>query len=147
MAPLTDDMSADDVIATLDLKPHPEGGFYVETFRDNEPAGGRAYSTAIYYLLREGEVSAWHKVDAIEIWHWYAGAPLALSSAADAGPVREHILGPALSQGQRPQVVIPRGGWQSARSLGDWTLVGCTVSPGFEFAGFVMAPKGWEPGQ
>lgn len=147
MTSLTGNMSADDVIEALDLKPHPEGGCYAETFRDDEPAEGRAHSTAIYYLLREGEVSAWHKVDAVEIWHWYAGAPLALSTGADTGPVREHILGPSLAEGQRPQVIIPRHGWQSARSLGDWTLVGCTVSPGFEFEGFVMAPEGWQPGK
>lgn len=145
MTQLSSNMSADDVIAALDLLPHPEGGCYAETFRDSEPAGQRAHSTAIYYLLREGEHSAWHKVDAVEIWHWYAGAPLSLSHALDTGPASNHILGPGLADGQRPQVIIPRNAWQSARSLGQWTLVGCTVSPGFEFEGFVMAPDGWAP--
>lgn len=136
-------MTAEEVVALLGMQPHPEGGFYRETFRAPSPDGGRAASTAIYYLLREGEVSAWHRTDADEIWHHYAGAPLELSLSADG---REHSsvrLGTDLAAGERPQGVVPAGVWQSARTLGGWTLVGCTVAPAFEFAGFEMAPPGF----
>jgi len=139
-------MSAAAIIAALGLHPHPEGGYYRETFRDDQPTGGRAHSTAIYYLLPAGQISAWHRVDAIEIWHYHAGAPLELSLSADGITTERQILGGDILAGQRPQGIMPRGGWQSARSLGDWTLVGCTVAPGFEFAGFEMAPPGWHPG-
>ena len=105
---------------------------------------GRAHSTAIYFLLARGERSHWHKVDAVEIWHWYAGAPLALHLSKGAGH-QTVTLGPDLIAGQRPQVVVPAGDWQAAEALGDWTLVGCTVAPGFDFAGFELAPKGWSP--
>lgn len=135
---------AEDIIAALDLSPHPEGGFYRETFRDSAP-DSRARSTAIYYLLKAGEVSHWHRVDAAEVWHWYAGAPLELRQAKDTEPVQTQILGSNITEGERPQIVVPASFWQSARSLGDWTLVGCTVAPGFEFSGFEMAPEGWEP--
>jgi predicted cupin superfamily sugar epimerase len=137
--------SAADIIQLLDLQPHPEGGHFRETFRDSVgDANGRAASTAIYFLLARGERSHWHKVDAVEIWHWHAGAPLALHLAA--GAHRETLrLGNDLVAGERPQGVVPTGVWQAAESLGDWTLVGCTVAPGFDFAGFEMAPKGWEP--
>jgi len=139
-------LSAADVIALLGLKPHPEGGHFVETFRDPAPAGGRSHGTAIYYLLAAGERSHWHRVDATEIWHWHAGGPLALSQSADGRSAETAILGPDLAAGERPQVVVPAGVWQAAEPQGAWTLVGCTVSPGFEFAGFELAPPGWRPG-
>lgn len=132
-------MSAAEIIALLGLERHPEGGWYKQTFVD-EVAGGRAHSTLIYYLLERGDRSAWHRVDSAEVWHWYAGAPLELRVGKSI-----LALGNDLVAGQRPQGVVPRGEWQSALSLGEWTLVGCTVAPGFEFAHFEMAPKGFEP--
>ena len=139
-------LSADHVIAMLGLQPHPEGGHYRETFRDSPGAASeqRAASTAIYFLLRAGEVSRWHRVGAAEVWHWYAGAPLSLGIVKN-GRKREVRLGAALAQGERPQAVVPPRAWQQAHSLGAWTLVGCTVAPGFEFAGFEMAPPGFDP--
>jgi uncharacterized protein len=128
--------SAADIIRLLDLQPHPEGGHYRETFRDPRTVEGRSVGTAIYFLLAAGERSHWHRVDAAEIWHFHAGAPLALEIEGQ-GVV---TLGVDLAAGQRPQAVVPTGAWQAARSLGDWTLVGCTVAPGFEFAGFELAP-------
>jgi predicted cupin superfamily sugar epimerase len=128
----------------LKLAPHPEGGFYREMFRDVESGGGRARSTAIYYLLRAGEESRWHRVDASEVWHWYAGSALELLIGEEAG-MRRAVLGPAFDEGERPQIVIPARHWQSAKSLGAFTLVGCTVAPGFEFSGFELAPPGWAP--
>ena len=139
-------LSADEVVRLLGLAPHPEGGCYRETFRAAAPDGGRGASTAIYYLLRGGEISAWHRVDADEIWHHYAGAPLELLLSPDGRQRSAARLGKDLAAGERPQAVVPAGVWQSARSLGEWTLVGCTVAPAFEFAGFEMAPAGWEPG-
>ena len=144
-------MTPETIIATLGMRPHPEGGWYAETFRDDVGVGadgsGRPQSTAIYFLLTAGQLSHWHRVDAVEIWHWHAGAPLALSMAAtDRDPPVTQVLGPDLSSGARPQGIVPRDHWQSARSLGDWTLVGCTVAPGFEFAGFTLAEPGWAPG-
>ncbi|RST86196.1 cupin domain-containing protein [Aquibium carbonis] len=127
------------------MRPHPEGGWYVETFRD---AGGgrRGHSTAIYFLLERGQVSHWHRVkDAVEIWHHHAGAPLELSLSADARAVERRTLGPDILSGQRPQGIVPANVWQSARSLGDWTLVGCTVAPGFAFCAFELAAPGWQP--
>jgi predicted cupin superfamily sugar epimerase len=140
-------LRAADVVRLLDLEPHPEGGHFRETFRDARTlAGGRAASTAIYFLLARGERSHWHRVDAVEVWHWHAGAPLALAIAErDGGPARL-TLGPDLAAGERPQAVVPARAWQAAESLGDWTLVGCTVAPGFEFSGFELAPKDWNPG-
>jgi len=140
---------AEAVISRLGLRPHPEGGSYAETWRSATLPGRRGAGSAIYFLLRAGERSAWHRVDAAEIWHFYAGAPLRLSMADGAGltPATQHVLGSALHEGQDPQLVIPAGAWQSAVSLGEWTLVGCTVSPAFEFAGFELAAPGWEPGQ
>ncbi|GGE99855.1 cupin [Stappia taiwanensis] len=139
-------LTARDIIRLLDLAPHPEGGHYRETFRDpTTDAQGRAMSTAIYYLLEAGEVSAWHRVDAVEIWHWHAGGPLALTISPNGHDVSAMHLGPDLATHQRPQGIVPRNAWQTAESLGRWTLVGCTVAPGFEFAGFEMAPKGWRP--
>ncbi|AVO47317.1 cupin domain-containing protein [Phreatobacter cathodiphilus] len=140
-------MTADEIIALLGLTPHPEGGYFRETFRDAPGADGRSASTAIYFLLKRGERSHWHTVDAVEIWHWHAGAPLRLSLAAgDAGPVSHLVLGADLAGGQRPQGIVPPHHWQAAETLGDWTLVGCTVAPGFDFAGFRLAPPGWNPG-
>ena len=138
-------MTPDDIIKALDLKPHPEGGYFRESFRDEAGAHGRAYSTAIYYLLRAGEASRWHRVDAAEVWHWYTGEALALSIVTDLG-VQHVTLGPRLDRGERPQAVVPAHYWQSARPLGAFALVGCTVAPGFEFSGFEMAPPGWLPG-
>lgn len=139
------DLSVKDIVRLLDMKPHPEGGFFVETFRDAEPEGGRSHGTAIYYLLGAGDVSAWHRCDATEIWHWYAGAPLALTISENGHDAASHRLGNDLAAGQRPQVVVPANAWQTAESLGHWTLVGCTVSPGFEFKGFELAPPDWRP--
>ena len=140
-------ISAPDVIRKLDLKPHPEGGHFRETFRDDRTdTTGRAASTAIYFLLARGERSYWHRVDAVEVWHYYAGAPLVLELAAENGPVRRMKLGPDIAMGERPQGVVPALHWQAAESLGDWTLAGCTVAPGFEFSAFEIAPKDWQPG-
>jgi predicted cupin superfamily sugar epimerase len=137
--------TAADIIRLLDLKPHPEGGHYRETFRDRRTIDGkRAASTAIYFLLARGERSHWHRVDAVETWHWHSGAPLKLE-IHENGKRTTVLLGADLAAGQRPQGVVPTGAWQAAESLGDWTLVGCTVAPGFEFAGFELAPKGWAP--
>ncbi len=139
-------LTAADVVALLDLQPHPEGGHYRETFRDTRTdAAGRSLSTAIYYLLGVGEVSDWHKVDASEMFHWHAGAPMVLTLSSNGHDAEAHILGPELKAGQRPQLLVPQGWWQTATSLGAWTLVGCTVAPGFEFSGFEMAPPGWRP--
>lgn len=136
---------AKEIVATLGMERHPEGGWYAETFRDGA-GGDRGHSTAIYYLLEAGERSHWHRVDAAEVWHWYAGAPLELG-LSDGTSATTHTLGPAILSGERPQLVVPAGAWQAARSLGDWTLVGCTVAPGFDFAGFELAPKDWAPGR
>ncbi|CAN2532260.1 hypothetical+protein [Methylocapsa aurea] len=139
-------LMAADIARLLGLEPHPEGGFYRETFRDARAVeNGRAASTAIYYLLGAGEVSAWHRVDAAEIWHFYAGAPLALDLSATGDAAQRHILGPEVTRGEHPQIVVPAGHWQSARSLGAWTLVGCTVAPGFEFSRFELAPAHFRP--
>jgi len=148
-------LTAADVIRLLDLKPHPEGGHFREIFRDvalvfppapaEEGAAARAASTAIYFLLGRGERSHWHRVDTVEIWHWYAGAPLKLEIAREDGRRETVTLGNALAAGERPQAVVPAHAWQAAQSLGDWTLVGCTVAPAFDFAKFELAPKGWEP--
>jgi len=136
--------SAQDIIATLGLQRHPEGGWYVQTFEDAARVDDRARSTAIYYLLERGAVSAWHRVDAVEVWHYYAGAPLELSMSQGTG-AQVSVLGADLTAGQRPQLVVPQAAWQSARSMGDWTLVGCTVAPGFQFSGFELAAPGWAP--
>lgn len=138
--------TASQIIERLGMQPHPEGGWYVETFRDERLVEGRSVGTAIYYLLEAGQRSHWHRVDASEIWHFYGGAPLRLGIAKD-GPAIWHILGTDLGNGERPQILVPVNAWQSAESTGEWTLVGCTVTPGFEFSGFEMAPPGFEPGQ
>ena len=129
---------ADRLIALLDLAPHPEGGHFRETFRD--AGGGRSYSTAIYFLLRSGEVSRWHRVDAAEVWHFYRGAPLELRIGKES-----YVLGPDIDEAQVPQLVVPPNVWQAAKSLGDYTLAGCTVAPGFDSSRFEMAPDGFEP--
>jgi predicted cupin superfamily sugar epimerase len=138
-------LSAAEIIRLLDLKPHPEGGHFREVFRDARLVdGARAASTVIYFLLARDERSHWHRIDAAEVWHFYAGAPLALEIAANGR--REVItVGNDLAAGHRPQAVVPAHAWQAARSLGDWTLVGCTVAPGFDFGKFEMAPAGWTP--
>jgi predicted cupin superfamily sugar epimerase len=144
---MTDILSADEIIRLLELQPHPEGGHYRETFRDSrgvDAGSGRAASTAIYFLLQAGEISRWHRVDASEVWHWYAGAPLALS-IVDGAQKLDVRLGADLSASERPQAIVPARAWQQAQSLGAWTLVGCTVAPGFEFAGFEMAPPEFNP--
>ncbi len=138
-------LTAAAIIDALRLRRHPEGGWYSETFRD--PAGGpRGHSTAIYYLLEKGDRSHWHRVrDAAEVWHYYAGAPLELEIAEPGRPALHMRLGADLFAGERPQHVVPADWWQSARSLGDWTLVGCTVAPGFDFSAFEMAGSDWQP--
>jgi len=139
-------LSAADVIDRLKLQPHPEGGHYAETWRHQPADGERGSSTAIYYLLAAGERSHWHRVDAAEIWHYYAGDALALSISEIGQATEITVLGSGLATGQRPQAIVPAQAWQSAESLGDWTLVGCTVSPAFQFKGFEMAPPDWRPG-
>ena len=139
-------LSAQDIIRMLALKPHREGGHFRETFRDQiQIANGRSVSTAIYFLLARGERAHWHRIDAVEIWHWYAGAPLQLEIAAAAGRVERVTLGGDISAGLRPQAVVPPQAWQAAQTLGDWTLLGCTVAPGFDFAKHEVAPQGWSP--
>jgi predicted cupin superfamily sugar epimerase len=133
------------LIERLGMQPHPEGGHYVETFRHHPVGGGRGDLTCIYFLLAAGEVSAWHRVDAIEVWHHAAGDPLLLTLSPDGHDAAAHHLGPDIAAGQRPHVVVPKGCWQAAESLGAWTLVSCMVAPAFEFEGFEMAPAGWRP--
>ena len=139
------EIDADAIIRLLGLEPHPEGGHFRETFRDaRATADGRAVSTASYFLLCAGERSRWHRVDAAEAWHWYAGAALLLS-IVERDRVSSSVLGTDLTAGERPQAIVPAGVWQAAESRGAWTLVGCTVAPGFDFAGFELAPEGWSP--
>jgi uncharacterized protein len=141
-------LSAAEIIGLLDLHPHPEGGFFRETFRDPaRDARGRAVSTLIYYLLDAGQVSRWHKVDAAEVWHYYAGAALEIKISQTGVETGVHRLGPDLIAGERPQYVVPAHCWQSAKSVGAWTLVGCSVAPGFEFSGFELAPLHWSPAE
>ncbi|HEY4123828.1 MAG TPA: cupin domain-containing protein [Rhizomicrobium sp.] len=136
---------AERLVRELELTPHPEGGHYRETFRDAPGSDGRALSTAIYFLLQAGEVSRWHRVDAAEIWHYHRGSPLELKIADGSGAPQCFVLGADIEHGERPQIVVPPYAWQSARSLGDYTLVGCTVAPGFEFSKFELANEGFEP--
>ena len=138
-------LTAGEIITRLGLTPHPEGGHFRETFRDSAvDANGRSRSTAIYFLLAKGERSHWHRIDAVEIWHWHAGAALELSIADDSGS-RVLRLGADLAAGELPQGIVPPHAWQAASTTGDWTLVGCTVAPGFDFATFELAPPGWMP--
>ena len=134
------------VIAALDLRPHPEGGHFRETWRDAPAHGGRGAGTAILFLLQAGERSHWHRVDAAEIWLWQAGAPLALQLSADSRRIEQQRLGPAAGAGESLQAVVPAGVWQAAVSLGAWSLASCVVAPAFDFAGFTLAPPGWQPG-
>ena len=139
-------LSEEAIIKRLDLKPHPEGGYYRETFRDSATdEKGRAASSLIYFLLGTGDVSDWHRVDAVEVWHYYAGAPLVLTQSPNGHDAFAQHLGPDVLGGQHPQIVVPANHWQTATSLGAWTLVGCTVAPAFDFAGFELAPSGWRP--
>lgn len=133
-------MQPDQIIEKLGMLPHPEGGHYVETYRAPAAAGERAVCTAIHFLLRRGERSHWHRVDAVEIWLWHAGDPLRL--LVDGATL---TLGPDLLAGQQLQGVVPAHAWQAASSLGAWSLVSCVVAPGFDFTGFELAPPGWEP--
>jgi len=140
--------TAADIIARLELRPHPEGGHYRETFRETRTdAQGRAFSTAIYFLLARGERSQWHRIDATEIWHYYAGSPLTLRIAHEGCAPHLVKLGPDVASGERPQAIVPASAWQTAETTGDWTLVGCTVAPGFEFASLELAASDWEPPQ
>ncbi|HET8726632.1 MAG TPA: cupin domain-containing protein [Alphaproteobacteria bacterium] len=138
-------MTPADIIRHLDMQPHPEGGHYVETWRDRPADGTRGAGSAILYLLQAGERSHWHRVDAAEIWHWHAGAPLTLETFGDGAETVATLLGPDLAGGERPQILVPPGHWQAAESRGAWTLVGCTVSPAFIFEGFELAPPDWRP--
>lgn len=144
---MTGATTAAEVIRALGLQPHPEGGYFGEIYRDVSADGGRGVCTSIYFLLAAGQKSHWHKVDAVEVWHYHAGAPLALNVYGDDGRVVSTTLGANLSAGERPQGIVPANAWQSAESLGDWTLVGCTVSPAFQFEGFELAAPGWRPSQ
>jgi len=138
--------SAAAVIDALGMRAHPEGGWYVETWRaPAPPGGGRPAGSAILYLLAAGERSHWHAVDAAEVWQWSAGDPLEMSVWAEDGQVTVHRLGGNVTDSERPQVVVPANAWQAARPLGAWALVGCIVTPAFEFDGFRLAPEGWEP--
>jgi predicted cupin superfamily sugar epimerase len=138
-------MTPHKIVEMLGLAPHPEGGWYRETWRAEALSGARATGTAIYYLLESGQVSRWHRIDSAEIWHWHAGAALELTLSTDGRRREIEILGPEIPAGERPQVLVPAGCWQTAVSRGEFTLVGCTVSPGFEFGEFELAPDGWQP--
>ncbi|MCF6368785.1 cupin domain-containing protein [Rhizobium halophilum] len=139
-------MDPEAIIRTLGMQRHPEGGWYAETFRDTD-GGARGHSTAIYYLLQAGERSSWHRVhDAAEAWHFYAGDPLRLKISTDGTTSETILLGTDIERGERPQAIVPANAWQTAEPTGRFTLVGCTVAPGFDFAAFEMAPAGWEPG-
>ncbi len=145
--PLESQPDAQFIIRTLGMAPHPEGGWYVETFRAAAQPGTRSAVTAIYFLLEEDQRSHWHRVDASEIWLWHAGSPLRLHLSPDGRETETILLGSAIAAGQRPQAVVPEAVWQSAESMGAWSLVSCIVAPAFEFAGFTLAPAGWSPGQ
>jgi uncharacterized protein len=138
-------LTAEAVIRALDLQPHPEGGFYRETWRDQPGDGARGVGTAIHFLLRGEEISAWHRVDAAELWIWQAGAPMVLTTSPDGSEAQARHLGPDLAAEQSPQLLVPRGHWQMAACLNGWTLVCCVVAPAFCFEGFEMAPPGWQP--
>lgn len=139
-------MTASQVIGLLGLEPHPEGGWYRQNFADRSDNSGRPLSTAIYFLLEGGKRNAWHRIDATEIWHWYAGDIMRIEISGDGVQRTESLLGPDLLSGERPQLVISAGHWQRTTCLGDWSLVGCTVAPGFQFSGFELAEPGWQPG-
>jgi len=135
------------LIETLGLQPHPEGGWYRETWRAPAPDGVRATATAILFLLERGQRSHWHKVDAAEIWLFHAGSALRLETAAsEAGPIETARVGGDVLAGERPQFRIDAGVWQAAEADRGWALVSCIVSPAFEFDGFTLAPPDWQPG-
>ena len=143
-------MKAEDLIRALDLTPHPEGGWYRETWRSRSEGGERAAATAVYYLIEPGQISRWNRVDADEMWLWHAGDALELSIAAsDEGPVRTVRLGPRIDKGEQPQLIVPAGQWQSAVPVDDgqigYTFLSCIVAPAFEFAGYELAEPGWAP--
>ncbi len=140
-----------ELIRRLELEPHPEGGHYRRTWVHPKAHDGRPLASAIIYLLAAGERSHWHRIDAAEMWHHYAGGPLELRVATtvtdgDGLEVRSHRLGGDVLVGEEPQVVVSPGSWQAAAALAEFTLVGCTVTPAFEFEGFELAPPGWQPG-
>ncbi len=139
-------MTADDVIEELGLEPHPEGGYFRELYREEGKVGSRGAVTTIYFLLKAGDISRWHRVDATEIWNFHTGAPLRLSIKEDGKEAEDLILGGDVLAGDRPQGIVPPHAWQQAESLGNWTLVGCQVAPAFQFEGFEMAPPEWSPG-
>lgn len=143
---MADPTEARALVERLGMQPHPEGGRFVETYRAPCAEGERSAVSLIYFLLQAGEASRWHRVDAVEVWHWYAGAPLLLTVSEDGRTARPRQLGSDFAAGQQAHLVVPKGAWQTAESLGAYTLVGCTVSPAFDFAGFEMAPEGWRPG-
>lgn len=138
-------LTAEEIIAALELRPHPEGGHFRETLRDAPVKGARPASTAIFYLLKRGERSHWHRIDAVEVWHFYLGSPLRLRIAEPGEQELEVRLGPSLAEGEQLQAIVPKGAWQEATSFGNFSLVGCTVAPGFDFAGFELAPPGFKP--
>ncbi len=138
-------LDAPAIVDALDLRPHPEGGWFRETWRGPSGPDGRAAGTAIYFLVSAASSSAWHRLDAPEVWAWHAGAPLELRLSVDGAPVESRRLGGGPAAGGPPQAVVPAGAWQSARTLGAWTLVGCFMAPGFDPAGFELAPEGWAP--
>ena len=139
-------MEGPDVVAALGMRVHPEGGWYVETWRSESIGGARPTSSAILYLLAAGERSHWHRVDADEVWQASGGDALELRVWSEGDrAVTVHRLGTDIAAGSVVQAVVPAGSWQAARSLGAWSLVGCIVAPAFDFAGFELAPPGWEP--
>ena len=140
------ELTATEIVGLLGLEPHIKGVFYRQTFADVPGPSGRPHSTLIYYMLTDNQTGAWHRVDSVEVWHWYAGAPMLLGISRDGRSVAEHKLGNDLAGGERPQVVVPGNAWQQATCLGDWSLVGCTVAPGFQFSKFEQAEPGWQPG-
>lgn len=143
---MTSATTASEIIAALAMARHPEGGWYVETYREPAPAGGRGSVTAIHFLLEAGQRSHWHKVDATELWLWQGGGPLELAISADGRSVERLLLGPDLKAGQRLQAVVPPHAWQAATPPDGWALVSCVVAPAFQFEGFELAPDGWQPG-
>jgi hypothetical protein len=140
-------MEAREVIERLGLERHPEGGWFLETWRGSDTPAGRPSGTAIWFLLEGGAPSCWHRIDAVEVWVWHGGSPLELALSPAGGEPERVILGMDLGQGERPQAIVPAGAWQSAAALGAWSLAGCVVVPGFAFEGFELAPEGWRPGQ
>jgi uncharacterized protein len=137
---------AQQLIARLGLEPHPEGGHFREIYRHcHDRCDERGHVTSIYYLLEAGQVSHWHRIDAVELWHFHAGAPLELTVVEEGRPPIRYRLGIDFEADEQPQATVPPKAWQSARSLGAWSLVGCTVAPAFDFAGFELAAPGWSP--